>query len=543
MKFLANRPSRRPKSHRRPRRAFWRRLALPFWLAPGPRLPKPLRQPGRAFWRRLPSPFRTAAGSRAPKSPRPVKLAKPRRKLTLPSWQVMLALLVLLATSGIFLAAVAGLAKPGAAGFEARHAAARDAGNWTEAVIWLRRQLADDPMALEPRMNLIEAYAALNDSRAVAELLNQIAPGDAVVYGPAHLYRARLLLAGGSADPRARQAARVALALARSADPAKGQGSVAPADVAEVLVDLLVAEGDWAGALDAAREIPSLSPETRLMISDALKNLGRRREAAAAADEAAAAIRAKGSQGTLEERLARTTALVQAAFLKDEVDDAVELVLAAGDAPEFKKLQVRVVYRAAVIHRTESRLNSSVWLECLVKGLAARPDDYHLTNELLIGAGTWESFPGFAEKTRRRLTEAGLEAHSELLAATASFVGRKPGEAFLRFQNAWALLPGNPVIANNYAYLLAFRQSDAAPMQALAVIDGVLETHPDIADFLDTKGRILLHLGRFGEAAEVLDRALDIGADRGTHASLAEAYAGLGETELAETHRRLAEGR
>jgi tetratricopeptide (TPR) repeat protein len=569
MKFFTKRRPRLPKLHRRSKRAFWW-LPLPRWLEPGPRPPKPPRSSRRAFWRRLPLPqwlepgprppkpprsleptswwslslpWWLKSGPRPPKVPRAVKLVAPRRKLTLPPWQVMVALMVLFVTGGIFVAAVAGVAKPQVADFEGRYVAAREAGDWTESVIWLRRQLLVDPMNLESRMRLIEAYAALNDSRAVLDLVNQIAPADAVVYGPAHLFRARLLLAGGSADPKARDAAKVALALARSADPAKGQGVVGPEEVAELMIEVLVAEGDWAGALEAAREISAPSPETRLLLANAMKNLGWRREATVAATEAAAEITAREPQTALEERLARTTSLVQAAFVKDKIDDAVKLVLAAGNAPEFGNLQARVLYQAAVTHRTESSLNASAWLECVVKGLAVRPEDYNLTNELLIGAGVWKSFPGFAEKTRRRLSEAGLDAHSELLAATASIVGRKPGEAFVQFRNAWTLLPGNPLIANNYAYLLAFRQTDAAPTKALAIIEGVLESDPDVAEFLDTKGRILLRLERFDEAVATFERALARGADRITHRSLAEAYDGLGQTELAETHRQLAEER
>jgi hypothetical protein len=63
-----------------------------------------------------------------------------------------------------------------------------------------------------------------------------------------------------------------------------------------------------------------------------------------------------------------------------------------------------------------------------------------------------------------------------------------------------------------------------------------------VAPFLDTKGQILLRLGRVDEAVVVLESALKGVPDRGTHGALAEAYSRLDKTELAASHRRLAAG-
>jgi len=515
MAFFKNRLPRPPKLPRQwRRRSLWSLLA-PSWLLPGQRgqMPKPPRARKK----------KDAAGW----------------KLPFPSWQMLPALLALLFTGGVFLAAVTGLLRPGAADFEKRFVAARAAGDWKEAVIWLRRQLAADPTALEARMHLVETYAALSDTRAMVDILNQIAPGSALVYGPAHLYRARLMLAGGSADPKIRMAVKTCLELARRADPAKGQGTVDPVAIAELMVDVLVAEGNWSGALELAAEIPKPSPATRLMLGKSLKNLGRHAEARAAVDEAVAALDAAASGNSLEERFSRTAFLAQAFLLKGDRESAVDSVLAAGDGPEFKALQASVIYLAAENYRSEAGWNSALWLDCVVKGLVAVPDDFKLTGELLTGAGRWADLPGFGAGTRQRLTESGLDAHLLLLSGISSLMENKPDQAFVQFRKAWELLPGNPVIANNHALLLAASQASGAPVEALAIIDGVLDQYPSVAPFLDTKGRILLRIGSFEEAVVVLELALKSSPDRATHAALAEAYTGLGQTELAGWHREL----
>lgn len=448
------------------------------------------------------------------------------------------ALFALLVTAGIFFGAVSGLFRPDAADFGKCHVAARDAGEWKKAVLWLRRQLAADPAALEPRMNLIEAYASLGETRAVGDLLNQIAPGDRVVYGPAHLYRARRILAGGLGHPDARAQAELCLDLALRADAAKGQGVVDQDAAHGMLAEVLAAGGDWQGALAAAEKVAKPSPAARMLQATVLKNLGRIPEATAAADEAVSDVE---SGDTLEDRLRRASVQVQASFVKNESDRAVDAVLAAGHEPAIKVLQAATILRVVKGLRAGSSHDSERWLEILLRGVVVVPEDLGLTTELIEGADQWLSQPGFAGRMNRRLRDAGLEAHLELFAAIASLQGNQVAEASDRFKHAWELLPGNPVLANNHAAMLATRPGDADPAGALEIIDGVLVKHPDVPSFLDTKGQILLQLGRVEESVVVLEAALKGAPDRGTHAALAEAYSRLGQTEQAGSHRRLAE--
>lgn len=108
-------------------------------------------------------------------------------------------------------------------------------------------------------------------------------------------------------------------------------------------------------------------------------------------------------------------------------------------------------------------------------------------------------------------------------------------------QEALAQAPQTAQAMNNVAFLLALRAPEDAP-RALALIDAVLARWPDQPNYRDTRGQILMRLGRWQEACLDLEAALPrMTNKKSTHQALAEAYQHLGQTEKAAQHRRLAE--
>ncbi len=106
---------------------------------------------------------------------------------------------------------------------------------------------------------------------------------------------------------------------------------------------------------------------------------------------------------------------------------------------------------------------------------------------------------------------------------------------------AFKAAPQMPYVANNMAMLLA---SDTPPdlERALATIQSVLPNAPGNPEFRDTRGKILLKLGRYQEAITDLEFALPwLQAPESTHKALAQAYQPLGLAQLAQEHLRLAE--
>lgn len=466
----------------------------------------------------------------------PVTAKSGSRSLRL--WLLLPSLLAFTVTSAIIAAAVLGLFRPSPKEFQRRATAAFDAKKPREALIWLRRQINANSEDMEARMQLVEAYMALNQHQLMFDHLNQIAPSNQVVYGPAHLYRAELIMAGGIANPENRANAMAALELASQADPAMGQGTVDQDLVASLMVKIQMAGNDWKGALATFAKISSPSPATRLLAAIALKNLDRKTEAYAAADKAQAEIQATAPDPSLEERSRRAELLAQAAMVKDDLQLALDTALSAGDEPPIKQLQASVAHHVANRYRTSG--DAALWLDTMLRGLSAAPTDARLTTELLEGAEWWSLEPDFATRCSTRLTESGLDAHELFLAAHSNMEQKLPDEALPQFKNAWKLLPENPIIAHAYAAQLATQEHEADAQDALAIMETVLKNHPGIPDFQLTQGRILLRLDRLEEAIISLKLAVKGKPTAAIHLALAEAYTRLGNLELAASHRNQA---
>lgn len=103
-------------------------------------------------------------------------------------------------------------------------------------------------------------------------------------------------------------------------------------------------------------------------------------------------------------------------------------------------------------------------------------------------------------------------------------------------ERAVELQPDNVIAANNLAMLLADSKRDFA--QALAYIDGVLEQSGPAAEFLDTKGWILVLMDRADEALPILNSAVDrLDVDDPiSRLHLAAAYLAVGDREQARQH-------
>jgi tetratricopeptide (TPR) repeat protein len=94
---------------------------------------------------------------------------------------------------------------------------------------------------------------------------------------------------------------------------------------------------------------------------------------------------------------------------------------------------------------------------------------------------------------------------------------------------------------NNLAWALS-QDPDQDLEGALVAVTRALELAPDEFRFRETRGQILVGLGRWQEAVDDLEFALNGMPDfRPIHVGLATAYDNLGQTELAEIHRQQAQ--
>lgn len=144
------------------------------------------------------------------------------------------------------------------------------------------------------------------------------------------------------------------------------------------------------------------------------------------------------------------------------------------------------------------------------------------------------------------LVDGGLkQAHDDqrLLGAAAEwYAKRQQFDTAIDVLQQWLdLAPDNPVAANNLAILLAEQRGDYD--RALRTIDRVLERSGKVAEFMDTKGWILLQMDRPVESVVYFRAAVDSQGERAaplTHLHTARAYLALGDYERARHHFRVA---
>lgn len=459
-------------------------------------------------------------------------------------WLVALpAAVALFLTLMTFAMVALGTATPDLNESKERAAAALRHHHFKEAALWARHALQYAPGEMEVRMQLVRAYAALGNRDGQLEQLKQLAPDDRALYAPAHLERARWIMANGEQSSAALALANRCLDFALQAERAQGTGAIAQDDVLALRAEIEATRGEWKQALATAKRVSKPSAATLMLMANAMYHLGRAPEAATTADAAVAQLDQSDAASSLDERLLRLTIRATAWLLKGEPGKALEVLRAVPNDPAQPLMQARQVDlygKVAHFCREGPRKDSRLWLEAIAGALTLAPNDLELTAELIAGTSLWLYQPGFSERAAACLADGKLQGLRELLAGLEKMQLGATDEAFQHFERGYGLLPDNPVLANNLAAILGTRPVGSDPARALVIIDGVLEKSPNLPSFLDTKGQILLRMGRNAEALLPLEAALSVQPSPGAHLILAEAYSRLGKHETAEVHRQAA---
>ena len=113
-------------------------------------------------------------------------------------------------------------------------------------------------------------------------------------------------------------------------------------------------------------------------------------------------------------------------------------------------------------------------------------------------------------------------------------------EAREHFEQAYKLSPDMPIVVNNLAWTMAF--ADKPDLKgALELIEGALKKQPANARFRETRGQVLVKMGKYQDALPDLEAGLRVmSGNRELHRALAETYRELGNPAMADEHRRLA---
>jgi tetratricopeptide (TPR) repeat protein len=380
---------------------------------------------------------------------------------------------------------------------------------------------------------------ALGQSERASLLMAELAPADGQGYGPAHLWRAGQLLRSPRLSALDRQAAESHLLHALDGEPEDREAAHA------LLGELYLAGGQLDQAEPHLLKAVKAKPHLRLRLAVLYALKGNKERARSEAQLAVTFYRAR-SQVEVGNHQARIRWADATTFLED-FPAAVAILeegLTATHEPLYRQALAAVYLLWSDALARDSRDKVGDRLSLLERGLRYDPANAGLLDRL--SAATRIDGPD-ADKARAALQ--GLLARGEAPATVHFALGvdawqrGKTDEARLHWECAHQLAPQVGVIANNLALALAQGKVPDLP-RALELVNLALEHSPHEANFRDTRGTILVRMGRWKEALPDLEAALPRQSNKAElHRTLAEVYEHLGAPEMAAEHKRLAEAK
>jgi tetratricopeptide (TPR) repeat protein len=395
---------------------------------------------------------------------------------------------------------------------------------------------AEQPANLYGMAQTAEALGQLDRASL---LMAELAPLDEQGYAPAHLWRAAQLLRSPKMSAQARTAAEAHLLHALEGEPEDRENAHA------LLGELYLAGGQLDQAEPHLLKAVKTKPHLRLRLAVLYALKGNKERARSEAQLAINFYRAR-SQVDVGNHQARIRWADATAFIEDF--PAAVAILEEGLTLTREALyrqalaSVYLLWSDALARDAENKFGDR--LSLLEKGLRYDPANAGLIDRL--SAATRIDGPD-ADKARAALQrllangEAPATAHFAL--GLDAWQRGKSDEARLHWERAHQLAPQVGVIANNLAMALAQGKEPDLP-RALELVNLALVHSPGQADFLDTRGTILVRMGRWKEALPDLESALPRQANKAElHRNLAAVYEHLGAPEMAAQHKRLAEAK
>jgi Flp pilus assembly protein TadD len=384
---------------------------------------------------------------------------------------------------------------------------------------------------------LAQAAEALGQTDRAAALIDKLAPADGEGYAPAHLGRARRLLAAPqpSALARAEAEGHVLRAL---------DGELDDRDAAHALLgELYLANGQLDQAQLHFGKAVRTKPRVHMRLALVYAQRGERERARGEAQLAISYYQAR-AKADLQDREARLRWADAKTFIEDF--PAAVGILSEGwtathdDVYPVALARVYLVWSDFVSR--DEKADPGDRLRLLEKGLEYNAGDLGLLERLL--AVTQIKGPD-ADKARAALQTLLARGRGSAMVHFAlgldAYKRGESDEARVHWERAQQLDPRSPAIANNLACVLLDASEPDLP-RALDLANMALAGSPNDANFRDTRGRIFARMGKWREALPDLEAALSGTPDNPKlHQALAEVYDHLGAREMAAQHQRLAD--
>ncbi len=401
---------------------------------------------------------------------------------------------------------------------------------------------SDEQSRLQWLFQLSIALNGLGRASEATALLATAAPEDRPGCVPAHLTVAQMLLNSTNVTPEAIRSAERQLQNALALEPQS-------LEINEMLGRLYINTSRFAQARKCLMEVYRVKKDVALLLaitSNASHDLA---AAKSWADVAIDVFTRNLKQADPEDSSADRIGLAQAFSLQENYAEALKTlesgVALSGDRPyglAIADVCAAWAGRMAALRGSDERER----LRLIRKGLNGAPQQSRLWLLLIQTA----RLPGDSGREAKVLVDQlAAEAKGESAALWHFFLwtdAREAGDnqtASRHLRQAYQLAPHIPQIVNDMAMELAFG-ADPNPERALSIIEPVSGRFADTPAFRDTRGRVLVKLGRYQEAVGHLEFASSrLAGATASHLALATAYEALGRPESASAQRQLAGGR
>jgi predicted Zn-dependent protease len=416
--------------------------------------------------------------------------------------------------------------------YRAQTQAAFKAKDYRTARLCIERLLDYDQNDRASWLALAECELALGEEASARQLLARLAPRDSAGYGPAEVRQAMLLLEGKPTGAQKREAI---VYLRRALADAPNRVDI-HALLARTHLELGQPEAAEPHLVAAAR----VYPEFWLTLANQYARRGdrsRTREAAAAASEFFAA-KARPSLDDVDARLGWAQSLI---YLEKFEQGAAVLKEQLAIREETRcRSALASVYAAWSESKTQTSPRTlSERFHLLEEGLRVDPENARVLQSLLT---LLQHRGAEADKARAFLKQMMVAGQGSVtvcfVLGTDCCARGETGEGRALLEQASRLAPDYLPVANNLAWALS-QGGNPDYVKALALADLAVDKQPKNPHFHDTRGRVLMRMGRWSEALQDLLLAHQgMPPTASMHQALMDAYAHLGMKELAEEHRK-----
>jgi tetratricopeptide (TPR) repeat protein len=394
--------------------------------------------------------------------------------------------------------------------------------------------------ALHPsdQYNLALALEGLGETKRAEAIMKQLATNDGRGHPRAHQWLARRLRLdqGVFESPEQLEAAYQQLLAAREVLPES-------ADVNFKLAQISLAIGNIESAVMYLSDAAKRNPNWWFELANLHARLGQKELALEANLKASEYCHGQLRETPFDEGLRLRYASIQmnlsdfdgaVSTLREGVklhpDGAFQKALATAYVAQFDRLQ-------------NSETASPIDLLELLRLALQADQENRAAMVRLIGLG--ERSPEDAERAKELLRTLLASGHGtgfvHFALGCRAWREDDADKALWHLERAYKLDDDLGVVANNLAWVLA-HQHPPDLARALRVIDSVVKRWPDMAEYRDTRGQILVQMERWEDALDDLEVALrGMPSNAGVHNSLARVYGELGNAELARKHTEIAE--